>query len=70
MLIHGHIMEVDGDQAAMAALVELFVVLPGDDPKAGRTAIENSGEYHSTLRRTSGQWKLVHLQIVLDADPR
>jgi hypothetical protein len=51
MLIHGHIVEVDGDQATMAALVELFVVLPGDDPKAGRTAIENRAEYHSTLRR-------------------
>ncbi|SCL34043.1 SnoaL-like domain-containing protein [Micromonospora rhizosphaerae] len=69
-LIHGHIIEVNGDRASLEALFEEFVVRPGDEFRPGRSTIEESGEYRSTLRRNDGQWKLVHHQVVLDTDPR
>ncbi|MBY8880283.1 nuclear transport factor 2 family protein [Actinacidiphila acidipaludis] len=69
-LIHGFVVDIDGNEATVEALFEEFVVLPGDDSAPTRTVIEESGEYHSTLRRTGGQWKLVHHRVVLDAELR
>ncbi|MFS4091923.1 nuclear transport factor 2 family protein [Streptomyces sp. AF1A] len=68
-LIHGHIVDIDGERATVEALFEEFVVLPGDASAAPRTTIEESGEYRSTLHHTAGQWKLVHHQVVLDTNP-